>query len=108
MTPWMLIREARSRAGLTQAALAERASTTQAAIARLERPGANPRFETLQKVIAASGRRLELAASERLPDNDETLIASHLRMSPAERAAYHDSGYRNLRELVQSAQRVDG
>lgn len=104
----MLIREARSRAGLTQAALAERASTTQAAIARLERPGANPRFETLQKVIAASGRRLELAASERLSDNDETLIASHLRMSPAERAAHHDSGYRNLRELVQSAQRVDG
>jgi transcriptional regulator with XRE-family HTH domain len=108
MTPWMLIREARSNAGLTQAALAQRAGTTQAAIARLERPGANPRFATLQKVIAASGRRLELAAPERLPDNDETLIASHLRMSPAERAAYHDSGYRNLRQLVRRAQRVDG
>jgi transcriptional regulator with XRE-family HTH domain len=108
MSPWMLIREARSNAGLTQSELAERAGTTQAGIARLERPGANPRFETLQKVIAATGRRLELGASERPPDDDETLIASHLRMTPAERAAHHDSGYRNLRELVQGAQRVDG
>ena len=104
----MLIREARTGAGLTQAALAERAATTQAAIARLERPGANPRVETLQKVIAATGRQLEVASSERLPDNDETLIASHLRMSPAERAAAHDSGYRNARELVRLARRADG
>jgi predicted transcriptional regulator len=48
MTPWMLIREARAEAGLTQSELAERAGTTQAAVARLERPGANPRLDTLQ------------------------------------------------------------
>ena len=104
----MLLRDARAGAGLTQAELAKRAGTTQAAIARLERPGANPRYETLEKVIAAAGRKLELAAPERLPDNDETLIASHLRMTPAERADYHDSGYGNVRELVRRARRVDG
>jgi transcriptional regulator with XRE-family HTH domain len=108
MSPWMLIRDARTKAGLTQSALALRAGTTQAAIARLERPGANPRFSTLQQVLAAAGRRLEVTASDRLPENDETLIATHMRMTPAERAAYHDSGYRNLRKLVQDARRLDG
>jgi transcriptional regulator with XRE-family HTH domain len=104
----MLIRDARAEAGLTQSELAQRAGTTQAAIARLERPGANPRFETLQKVVAATGRRLELATSNGLPDDDETLIASHLRMTPAERAAAHDAAYRNVGELVRRARRVDG
>jgi transcriptional regulator with XRE-family HTH domain len=108
MTPWMLIRGARSAAGLTQAALAERAGTTQTAIARLERPGANPRVDTLHRVLTAAGHRLELGAVEGIPNEDETLIATHLRMTPAERAAYHDSGYRNLREVVRSARRVDG
>jgi hypothetical protein len=57
-------------------------------------------------VIAATGRELELAV-KRLPDNDETLIARHMRMTPAERADHHDSAYANVRELVRSARPVD-
>jgi transcriptional regulator with XRE-family HTH domain len=108
MKPWMLIRDARTQAGLTQLALAARAGTTQTAIARLERPGSNPRFATLERVLRAAGHRLRVESTPGLPDEDETLIAAHLRMSPAERAAYHDAGYENLRQTVTGARRVDG
>jgi transcriptional regulator with XRE-family HTH domain len=107
MTTWMLVRAARKDAGLTQAALASRAGTTQTAIARLERPGSNPRLTTLERVLGAAGHRLRLESAPGLPDEDETLIESHVRMSPAERAANHDAGYRNLRDLVMRARRVD-
>jgi len=108
MSPWMLVRTARSHAGLTQAALAERAGTTQTAIARLERPGANPRVATLRKVLAAAGHRLDVQATPGPPDEDETLIASQMRRTPAERAARHESDYRSIAGLVRAARRADG
>lgn len=108
MTSWILVKSARKDAGLTQAALAARAGTTQTAIARLERPGSNPRLETLERVLAAAGHRLRLESAPGLPDEDDTLIAYHLRMSPAERANYFDAAYENVRQLVMSARPVDG
>jgi transcriptional regulator with XRE-family HTH domain len=108
MSTWMLVKAARSHAGLTQAALAERAGTTQTAIARLERPGANPRMATLRKVLAAAGHRLDVRAEPGLPDEDETLIATQMRMTPAERAARHESAYRGVARLVSEARRADG
>ena len=104
----MLIRDARAQAGLTQLALATRVGTTQTAIARLERPGSNPRFETLARVLAAAGHRLRVEAAPGSPDEDEALIATHLRMSPAERANYHDSGYDSIRRTVAQTRRVAG
>jgi len=104
----MLIRDARREAGLTQAALAARAGTTQTAIARLERPGSNPRFATLERMLAASGHRLRAESAPGPPDEDESLIATHVRMTPAERASYHDAGYENLRQMITRARRVDG
>jgi transcriptional regulator with XRE-family HTH domain len=108
MSPWMLVRNARREAGLTQSALARRAGTTQTAIARLERPGSNPRYATLERVLSAAGHRLRVESAPAPPDEDETLIAWHLRMSPAERANYFDAAYENLRQLVTRARRVDG
>jgi transcriptional regulator with XRE-family HTH domain len=102
----MLIRNARAQAGLTQLDLATRVGTTQTAIARLERPGSNPRFETLARVMAAAGQRLRIEAAPGIPDEDETLIATHLRMSPAERADHHDAGYESIRQTVTRARRV--
>jgi transcriptional regulator with XRE-family HTH domain len=68
-----LLREARYAAGLTQAALAERLDVSQAAIAKLERQGANPSVNTLDTVLSATGHRLELsAAPARRPDADES------------------------------------
>ena len=58
-----LLREARYAAGLTQAALAERLDVSQAAIAKLERQGANPTVDTLDNVLSATGHRLELSAA---------------------------------------------
>ncbi len=68
-----LLREARYAAGLTQAALAERLDVSQAAIAKLERQGANPTVDTLDNVLCATGHRLELSvAPARQLDADES------------------------------------
>jgi len=40
---------------LTQQELADKAQVTQPAIAKLERPGANPKKATLKKLAAAMG-----------------------------------------------------
>lgn len=79
-----LIREARLRAGLTQAELAERVGTTQSAVARWETGGARPPVETLSDLVAACG--LELHVRLRHPDRGETsLIERNLGLTPAER-----------------------
>ncbi|MBS1870407.1 MAG: helix-turn-helix domain-containing protein [Actinobacteria bacterium] len=86
MSPSVLVRDARKRAGLTQAELAERAGVTQSVIARLERGGGNPTFLTLERVLHAAGHRLELnAVHQGLRTVDETLIAQQLALSPGER-----------------------
>jgi transcriptional regulator with XRE-family HTH domain len=86
MSPSVLIREARRKSGLTQAELAARAGVTQPVIARLERGGGNPTFETLERVLHAAGHRLELRAVEQgLVTVDESLIRQQLALSPAER-----------------------
>jgi ribosome-binding protein aMBF1 (putative translation factor) len=51
---------ARSRAGLTQAQLAERMNTTQSVIARLEGGKTRPSTRTLEKLAAATGSKLEI------------------------------------------------
>lgn len=52
-----MIRDARLQAGLTQAELASRAGTSQPAIARYEQGRAVPALRTLERLLAACGRR---------------------------------------------------
>lgn len=52
---------ARSRAGLTQAEVAQRMQTTQAVIARLEGGGTRPSTRTLEKFAKATGSRLRIS-----------------------------------------------
>jgi len=52
--------EARERAGLTQAQLAEAAGVKQSALARLESLKATPRIDTLFKVLTPMGYRLAI------------------------------------------------
>lgn len=54
----MGLREARRRAGLTQAALAQRAGTSQATVSAYERGSKEPSVETLDRLLAAAGARL--------------------------------------------------
>jgi transcriptional regulator with XRE-family HTH domain len=77
-----LIREARRRAGLTQSELAERARTTQSAIARWESGRSTPSLEKLMVLVACCGLELSLAMSERR-DAEWTLLARR-RLLPVE------------------------
>ena len=52
--------EARTRAHLTQAELAERMATTQSVVARLESGRVCPSTRTLEKVARATGTRLRI------------------------------------------------
>lgn len=108
MSPSLLIREARRRAKLTQAELAARAGTTQSAIAKLERGGGNPTFETLGRALDAAGYAFELRAVPReRPTVDETQLLERLRWTPAERLAAAVAANRNLGALMRNAQRSD-
>lgn len=54
------IRDARQRAGLTQAALAARAGTSQATLSAYERGRKEPSVATLDRILDAAGARLSV------------------------------------------------
>jgi predicted transcriptional regulator len=99
-----LIKRSRHAAGLTQAELARRANVTQPVIARLEREGANPRLDTLDRVIAATGHSLELGVGPEF-GIDETMIAADLQLSADERLSHFESFYQSAKALGGAALR---
>jgi transcriptional regulator with XRE-family HTH domain len=103
VSPGSLLRAARLDAGLTQAQLAKRLGLTQPAVAKLERPDANPTVATLDRALRATGRRLAVEPAP--PEVDETQIAERLRLTPAERLAAFEASHRNLRGLVKQSRR---
>ena len=103
MTASEVTRIARKRAGITQAELARRLGTTQSAVARLETAGANPRLATVERAIAACGRRLELSLAPAPSSIDETLVAEMLRLTPAQRLASFTRSYAGTRKLALAA-----
>ncbi len=56
----ILVRQAREEAGLTLAELAEKLGVTYQAVQKWERSGTNPKVATLERVLHALGKRLEL------------------------------------------------
>lgn len=60
MTSGTLIRQARTRAGLSQVDLAERSGKDRAQIARWERDVVKPSLETLRELLHACGFDLDL------------------------------------------------
>lgn len=83
-----LIKEARKRAGLTQAELARRAGTTQSAIARWERGGVDPGFDTVRRLLRLCGFHLDIAIrpwADGMAD-DWHQAQQALAMSPEQRA----------------------
>jgi transcriptional regulator with XRE-family HTH domain len=88
-----IVREARRRAGLTQAELAERTGTTQPAIARIESGASEPSFHRVVQAVRACG--LDLIPSVREPDPSDWSVASgNLALTPAERVANHQRAVR--------------
>lgn len=110
MTPDILIREARRRAGLTQGDLALRAGTSQPAVARLERKNSSPTLATLVRLVRAAGfdLRIELVpAAQTDPlvdaykrDVDRTLLRENLRRSV-------DDRLRSLAELQEFGRELE-
>jgi transcriptional regulator with XRE-family HTH domain len=95
-----LIRRSRLKAGLTQAELAKRMGTTQSAVARVERPGSNPRIATLSRALLATGGSLDLRSPRRKSGLDETLIARQLRMTPEQRLKSFEAAYNEVRKVA--------
>ena len=77
------MREARKRAGLTQAQLAERVGTTQSAIARIESGASEPGLWRVAELVSACGLHLTVRLTEQSPE----LAAArrNLRLSPDQR-----------------------
>ena len=81
-----LVREARRRAGLTQRQLAERAGTTQSALARLENGRTTPSFDTVLRLVRLCGLDLDVMLVER-DDSDWAQASDLLKLTPAQRVA---------------------
>lgn len=103
-----LIRAARAEANLTQAQLARRLGTSQPAIVKLERPGANPTVRTLDRVLRATGHQLELSAPTWTPSVDESLIRQQLALAPAERLRQLERQSAQMRRLALAGARSRG
>ncbi|HET6998243.1 MAG TPA: helix-turn-helix transcriptional regulator [Solirubrobacterales bacterium] len=80
-----LLRRLRLTAGLSQRALAQRAGTSQPAVARYEGGAATPSWETLQRLAESCGRRLRIGV-EIVPDEEDVELAERLlEQTPVER-----------------------
>lgn len=72
------LRQARSRANLSQVDVATRAGTSQSALARYETGAALPTLPTLERILAACGRRLEIQTPPAQPSAPLTSVRSQL------------------------------
>jgi len=93
-----LVREARRRAGLSQRELADRAGTTQSAIARLESGRTSPAFDTVVRLIKLCGYRL-LVTLDPYDDSDIAQAEALLRLSPEARLEQLTRSVGHLRQL---------
>jgi transcriptional regulator with XRE-family HTH domain len=79
-----LVREARKRAGLTQAELAARAGTTQSAIARVESGAVSPSLERLTQLVQAAGFDIDVRLVP-YDDHDLTMALRNRLLTPERR-----------------------
>jgi transcriptional regulator with XRE-family HTH domain len=106
MKPGPLLADARRRAGLTQAELADRLGISQSAVAKLEREEANPTVRTLERALRATGYRIE--ARRVLPNIDESLIRAQLALPPAERLRQLERHAAEVAKIVAAGARARG
>jgi transcriptional regulator with XRE-family HTH domain len=105
MTPGALLRDARRRHGLTQAQLAARARTSQAAVSRIERGLVSPSVSTLATLLDLLGEELELTARPIDYGHDRTLLRENLRHTPEQRVERQASWSRGIRKLQHAPRR---
>ena len=93
-----LVREARKRAALTQRELAERAGTTQSAIARLESGRTSPSLEDVQRLMRLAGFELlvELAPFD---DSDRVQARARRQRSAEDNVESNRRSIAQVREM---------
>jgi transcriptional regulator with XRE-family HTH domain len=79
----------------------------QSSVARLEAAGSNPTVRTLERVLKATDRALDVTRAG-ASGVDESLIARNLELSPAERLATFRRSYRNVRKTLAKARPARG
>jgi transcriptional regulator with XRE-family HTH domain len=99
-SPDTLVRAVRLSAGLSQRALAERAGTSQPAIARYERGATTPSWETLQRLARACGWQVRLEAEAAPDPHDIALAERFLDLTPEQRLRALSS-FARLRDRVE-------
>jgi transcriptional regulator with XRE-family HTH domain len=96
-----LVREARRRAGLTQAELASRAGTTQSAIARWESGRTAVSLDDVRRLVCLCGFALEVMLVPR-DDSDMAQAARLATLSGRERMDRHARVIRQLAAVRQA------
>ena len=81
-----IVREARRRAGLTQAKLAEKAGVPQSTVGRIESGARTPSVELVERLVRAAGLEVTVSLSEPDPGTD-SMFERTLRRTPAQRLA---------------------
>jgi transcriptional regulator with XRE-family HTH domain len=99
-----ILREARRRSGLTQRQLADRASTSQSVIARIEAGHTRPGDQTLRHLLAAAGFDVvaHLVPRPVVDSHMLTDVDRLLRLSPEDRL--RETG--NVSRFLTGARRV--
>ena len=99
-----LLRRARTNAGLSQRALAQRAGTAQSAIARIERGQTSPTWSTLERLLQAANYEVVAHAEPSVVVGSHMLddVPRILRMTPEQRL----EEVKNLTEFLHQARRV--
>ena len=101
----MLIREARRRAGVSQAELARRIGTTQSAIARLERGKTEPSLKRVREILRALGLDLRVGIVP-LDDSNWFNAQTNLKLGIDSRVRQNESVLRLAREARKARERV--
>ena len=81
-----IVREARRRAGLTQAELAGRADVAQSTVGRIESGARVPSAAMVERLVCAAGFEVLVSLAEPDPGTD-SMFERTLRRSPAQRLA---------------------
>jgi transcriptional regulator with XRE-family HTH domain len=102
--PARMLRTARTRAGLTQRALARRAGTAQSVVARIESGQVSPTVATLSRLLDAAGHeaRAELVPRPAADSHMLEDVGRILRLTPEQRLLE----IRNISRLEAAARRV--
>ncbi|HEX2057306.1 MAG TPA: helix-turn-helix transcriptional regulator [Actinomycetota bacterium] len=100
-----IIRNARRRAGISQAELARRLGTKQPVVARWEAGARVPSLESVSRAVEACGLVLDVAILER-DEGEEAQLRASQALTPAERLRRNEQML-ETEEWLHRARRVD-